>query len=346
MPIAILLAFALVAIARGEEHGLLTVPLRLDRTVITDSVNTVDFGAGGLPDLMGRVVTGHAPGGVPLTAKRVEHGYLLVVAGATQLIPLGGSIAVEVHGLPYVVRNDGRSLQWIPHYQAEGVLAVGPCRERVVVFDDNANGSFDDLSGSGFLGIDLYRDGRLRFGRSFEFCGRLLSAERVAADGSSITFRRGPIFLPQIGTAAPAITLATLDGEVVKPGNRRPKPLLLDFWASWCSVCLGEFPTLRKLHDSGEVQLVSINIDDPAQAGAARAILQQQKPRWAQVLTGQGTATSAWQVFESLTYAGGMPLYALIDRSGVLRYAGTGGGTELPEVKAALAKLPTEASAP
>jgi hypothetical protein len=57
------------------------------------------------------------------------------------------------------------------------------------------------------------------------------------------------------------------------------------------------------------------------------------------VLTGQGIATSAWQAFESLTYAGGMPLYVLIDERGVLRYAGTGGGPQLPEIKTALAKL-------
>ncbi|MEP6540106.1 MAG: hypothetical protein ABJF23_32565, partial [Bryobacteraceae bacterium] len=72
----------------------------------------------------------------------------------------------------------------------------------------------------------------------------------------------------------------------------------------------------------------------------ARAILRQQKPEWAQVLTGQGMATSAWLVFAPLTYSGGMPLYALIGRDGVLRYAGTGGGSQLPELKAALEKLP------
>ena len=75
------------------------------------------------------------------------------------------------------------------------------------------------------------------------------------------------------------------------------------------------------------------------QIGTARAILRQKKPSWTQVLTGQGAATSAWQVFEPLTYSGGMPLYALIDKNGVLQYAGTGGGFALPEINAALAKL-------
>ncbi len=327
-----LLALGMAVVLRGEA---IRVSLHVDRTATTDSANAVDFGASGLPELPGRVATGRTPGGIPITARRVDDGYVLDVAGAVAKILFGGSIAVEAGGLPYVVRNAGRTLLWIPHYRADGVLAVGPCRERVVVFDDNANGRFDDLAG-----VDLYRDGHFRFARSFEFCGRMLSVERVAVDGSSIEFRDAGRLVVQVGQAVPALTLATLDSGMVKTGERRAKPLLLDFWASWCDVCLGEFAAMRKLHESGLVEIVSVNVDELAQVGTARAILRQQKPPWVQVLTGQGTATSAWQVFAPLADCGGMPLYALIDRNGVLRYAGTGGGAALPEVKAALAKLP------
>jgi cytochrome c biogenesis protein CcmG/thiol:disulfide interchange protein DsbE len=234
---------------------------------------------------------------------------------------------------------DDNALLWIPHYQAEGVLAVGPCRERLVVFDDDGNGRFDDLGKTGSVGVDLYRDGRLRFGTSFEFCGRTVSAEALSADGSSITFKEGPRFVPQVGQPAPPVALPTLDDDVVDAQQRRPKPLLLDFWASWCSVCVGEFAVLRKFHESGSIQVVSVNLDTGSEIRAARNILRRENPRWQQVLTGQGMAMSAWQAFESLSYAGGTPLYVLIDERGVLRYAGTGGGPELPEIKAALAKL-------
>jgi thiol-disulfide isomerase/thioredoxin len=336
---AVWLIVVLAAVARGDEPGRITVALRLNRTVVTGATHTVDFGKNGLPTLPGRVVTGRAPGGISVTAKRLENGFLLHVGDLTQTIPFGGRIAVEAGGLPYVVQMDGNALLWIPHYRADGILAVGLCRERVVVFDDDANGRFDDLDKRGSVGVDLYRDGRLQFGRSFEFCGRTVSAEAISADGSSITFKEGPRFVPQVGQAAPPVTLATLDGDVVAAQQRRPKPLLLDFWASWCSVCLGEFAVLRKFHESGSIQVVSINVDTGAEIGAARSILQRESPRWQQVFTGQGIATSAWQTFESLSYAGGMPLYVLIDEHGVLRYAGTGGGPELPEIKAALAKL-------
>src|SRR6185295_10741454 len=154
-------------------------------------------------------------------------------------------------------------------------------------------------------------------------------AESMAADGATITFRLLPRWIAKVGEMAPPVTLATLSENVVKPAQRRPKPLLLDFWATWCDVCLGEFPAIRKLHQSGAVQIVSINVDDAAQTEIAHRILRQQKPTWEQMMTGQGLATSAWQVFEPLTAYGGMPLYVLIDVKGVVRYAGTGGGTEL-----------------
>lgn len=326
-----ILALGMVAgVVWGET---IRVSLRVDRTATSESANLVDFGASGLPEFPGSVATGWTPGGLPVIAQRVADGYVLQVAESSSTILFGGSIAVETGGLPYVVRNVGRTLLWIPHYRAEGVLALGPCRERVVVFDDNANGRFDDL-----VGVDLYRDGRFRFARSFEFCGRMLSVEKLAGNGSSIEFRDAGRLAAQIGRIAPAVTLSTLDAEVVKIAERRSKPLLLDFWASWCDVCLGAFPALRKLHELGAVRIVSVNLDE--QAGTARGILRQQKPPWAQVLTGQGEATSAWQVFAPMTYSGGMPLYALIGQDGVLRYAGTGGGSALPELTAAIAKLP------
>jgi len=61
-------------------------------------------------------------------------------------------------------------------------------------------------------------------------------------------------------------------------------------------------------------------------------VLRREKPPWTQVMTGQGEATSAWQIFGPLSKYGGMPLYVLIDANGVLRYAGTGGGPGLPEI--------------
>ena len=78
------------------------------------------------------------------------------------------------------------------------MLAVGPCRERIAVLDAGADDRFGNVS----VGVDLYHDGRLLFGKSFEFCGRMLSTENVAADGSSITFRETALWTAKVGARA------------------------------------------------------------------------------------------------------------------------------------------------
>ena len=76
------------------------------------------------------------------------------------------------------------------------------------------------------------------------------------------------------GTAAPAKSLpATLtkvaqidvDGlkKLLKPNG---KPLLINFWATWCDPCRDEFPDLVKLDAAyrGKIDFITISLDDLA----------------------------------------------------------------------------------
>ena len=44
------------------------------------------------------------------------------------------------------------------------------------------------------------------------------------------------------------------------------RPLVLNFWATWCAPCVAEMPDLQRLHDAGgdAVHLVGINTQDAA----------------------------------------------------------------------------------
>ena len=71
---------------------------------------------------------------------------------------------------------------------------------------------------------------------------------------------------PLIGQPAPAFDLPTLGGARLATADLHGAPVLVNFWASWCTPCLQEHPLLMELARAG-VKIVGINYkDDPASA--------------------------------------------------------------------------------
>ena len=76
------------------------------------------------------------------------------------------------------------------------------------------------------------------------------------------------------GQPMPALTLPTLDGQsTALPAAYAGRPLLINFWASWCGPCIEEMPELERFSRSqgaNGTQVVGIALDD---ADAVRAFL-------------------------------------------------------------------------
>jgi thiol-disulfide isomerase/thioredoxin len=75
-------------------------------------------------------------------------------------------------------------------------------------------------------------------------------------------------------TAAPAVatlpdfSLANLAGEQQSIQSWPGKPLLINFWATWCGPCLREIPMLKELQAARpDLQVVGIAIDKPDLVG-------------------------------------------------------------------------------
>lgn len=72
--------------------------------------------------------------------------------------------------------------------------------------------------------------------------------------------------LEALATADYDWSLEALDGEVVEFSDFRGKTVFLNVWATWCSPCVMEMPSIERLHqavDSSEVAFVLVSTEDP-----------------------------------------------------------------------------------
>lgn len=79
---------------------------------------------------------------------------------------------------------------------------------------------------------------------------------------------------PEPGEPAPAFLLEDLQGEEVTLAQFRGKPVILNFWATWCAPCIFEMPELQAAYDAhGESGLVVLGLNRDEDAAVVRDFL-------------------------------------------------------------------------
>lgn len=107
---------------------------------------------------------------------------------------------------------------------------------------------------------------------------------------------------PQTGDPAaaddglPDITLPCLGGgRDVNLAALRGKPTLINVWASWCDPCRKELPMIARLHDTGKVRVLGIDIEDP-QPGTALELAAESGVTYPSVADTAGDTKSPLQI--------------------------------------------------
>lgn len=109
----------------------------------------------------------------------------------------------------------------------------------------------------------------------------------------------------------PDLSFRTLDGGETSLSAYRGKPLVLNFWATWCAPCVAELPSLDRLAAGGTVVLAAST--DHAGASVVRPFLALHGITHVTVLLDPGnTATHAANVV-------GFPTTLILDAHGLLR---------------------------
>jgi len=129
----------------------------------------------------------------------------------------------------------------------------------------------------------------------------------------------------QVGAAAPTITVTSLEGTPVTLDARAAsRPMLIEFWATWCEVCEALMPAMRQAHAAWgtRVDFVGINVtvNDPKRRVAAWVA--KQKPPYRVMYDDRGTAVRAFQA-PATSYV------VIVGADGVVRYTGIGAEQDL-----------------
>jgi cytochrome c biogenesis protein CcmG, thiol:disulfide interchange protein DsbE len=97
------------------------------------------------------------------------------------------------------------------------------------------------------------------------------------------------------GVPAPALRLPGLGGARVDLATLRGRPVVVNFWATWCEPCVREFPLLRSAAaDHRGQRLVVVGVLTGDRPAAARAFVRRHRATWPVGLDPDATAAGRW----------------------------------------------------
>jgi len=66
----------------------------------------------------------------------------------------------------------------------------------------------------------------------------------------------------EVGKVAPDFTASGLDGTLITLSDMRGKPVLLNFWATWCPPCREEMPVIQRYFEEAgsAVHILAVNL--------------------------------------------------------------------------------------
>ncbi len=117
---------------------------------------------------------------------------------------------------------------------------------------------------------------------------------------------------PLIGRPLPTLSLTDLDKRPVSPEQLRGRPVLLNFWATWCIPCRAEMPELQHEATQWGGRVAIVGVDDGEDAATIRSFTDQ-----------LGITYALWRddsgQVDRLLNAPGLPYSIFLDRGGLVR---------------------------
>ncbi len=128
-----------------------------------------------------------------------------------------------------------------------------------------------------------------------------------------------------VGSAAPGAAVESLDGAAMDLGGMYgEKPVVLEFWATWCPLCKKLEPAMKAAQAkyAGDVRFVSVGVPANQSAERQKAYVEKQQLGGTFVFDKDGAAMKAYAVPHT-SYV------VVIDKAGKVVYTGVGAEQDL-----------------
>jgi thiol-disulfide isomerase/thioredoxin len=228
-----------------------------------------------------------------------------------------------------------------------GEIQLGEATYQLVMFDENTDARYDDLD-NGTLVIDSDSDGRLlmtsdshevfSLAEPFNLNGIVYEVAAVAEDGSWIQIVESdaevePRFPLLEGYRAPAFEGIDSFGDILSSESLLGDIIILDFWASWCSPCVVELPTLESIVATYAVQgvrVIGINLD--RSESTFQLALEMYEISYDQIYdSDRGPIGDLYRIE-------GIPMTYVIDRNGIIAARGLRGEALIEAIQALIGR--------
>ena len=117
---------------------------------------------------------------------------------------------------------------------------------------------------------------------------------------------------PATGKPIPEFSLNNLQGTAVRPVDFQGRPVVINFWATWCGPCREEMPLFERMSRALQGKVVFLAVNDNEDLETVRLFAQTNGFSFPILLDPGGTITSRF-------YVQSYPTTFFIDAEGILR---------------------------
>lgn len=117
---------------------------------------------------------------------------------------------------------------------------------------------------------------------------------------------------------AAKFSLPSLNGKKISLSDYKGRPVIINFWASWCVPCVTEMPLIEKIYSTWKekgLAVLAINLKEDEDV--AKKFMEEKGYSFTTLLDESGETSDKFQVF-------GLPSTYFIDSDGVIQYSHMG----------------------